>query len=73
MSKYRELFGEDPTMNGFYAFSVKILSAAEAGKLSQNEAQAIVDARAREIAEQRRLADASSNGIFYPYGIPPNQ
>ena len=72
-SKYRELFGEDPTMNGFYAFSVKILSAAEAGKLSQSEAQAIVDARAREIAEQRRLADASSNGIFYPYGIPPNQ
>src|SRR5579885_395458 len=44
-SKYRELYGEDPTANGFYAFSVKILSAAEAGKLSQAEALAIVEER----------------------------
>jgi hypothetical protein len=72
-SKYRELYGEDATVNGYYAFSVKILSAAEAGKLSQGEAQAIIDAREPEIAERRRVAEATRNSFFYPYGIPPNQ
>jgi hypothetical protein len=72
-SKYREMYGEDATMNGYYAFSVRILSAAEAGKLSQGEAQAIIDAREPEIAERRRVAEATRNSFFYPYGIPPNQ
>lgn len=72
-SKYRELFGEDPTMNGFYAFSVKIASAADSGKLSQDDARNIIDTRERELSEHRRMAEAKHDSFFYPYGIPPNQ
>ena len=72
-SKYRETFGEDPTMNGFYAFSVKIASAADSGKLSQDDARNIIDTRERELGEHRRIAEAKHDSFFYPYGIPPNQ
>ena len=72
-SKYREMFGEDPTMNGFYAFSVKIASAADSGNLSQDEARDMIDTRERELAEHRRMAEAKRDSFFYPYGIPPNQ
>ena len=69
-SKYREMFGEDPTMNGFYASSVKLMSAVEAGKLSLNEAQAIIDEREHEIST-RKLAEAERNRGYDAYGNPP--
>lgn len=70
-SKYRELYGEDPVINGYYAYSLKVLSAAAAGKLSQDEAQAIVDARESEVTAHRMAADEERNRFFDPYGIPP--
>lgn len=69
-SKYRELFGEDATMNGFYAFSVKLMSSVEAGKLSLNEAQSLIDAREREISV-RRVAELRRDMSFDAYGNPP--
>ena len=69
-SKYRELFGEDATMNGFYAFSVKLMGSVEAGKLSMGEAQALIDAREREISV-RRLAELKRDMSYDAYGNPP--
>lgn len=69
-SKYRELFGEDATMNGFYAFSVKLMSSVEAGKISLDDAQSIIDAREREISV-RRMAELKREMSFDVYGNPP--
>ena len=69
-SKYREMFGEDAAMNGFYAYSVKLMSAVEAGKLPLSEAQALVDAREHEIS-LRKVAEAQRNRSYDAYGNPP--
>jgi hypothetical protein len=68
-SKYRELFGEDSTMNGFYAYSVKLMSAAEAGKIPMDEAQALIDAREHEISAHK-IADAERRLAYDPNGNP---
>ncbi|HEX4985839.1 MAG TPA: hypothetical protein VFV71_07170 [Burkholderiales bacterium] len=68
-SKYRELFGEDATMNGFYAYSVKLMSSVEAGKIPLDEAQAMIDAREREI-NARKIAEAERRKAYDPYGSP---
>ena len=47
-SKYREMSGEDATINGFYAYSVKLMSSVEAWQMSLDEAQALVDVRESE-------------------------
>ena len=69
-SKYREMFGEDATMNGFYAYSVKLMSAVETGKLSLDEAQALIDAREHEISA-RKIAEVKRNSTYDAYGNPP--
>ena len=69
-SKYRELFGEDATMNGFYAYSVKLMSSVEAGKLSLDEAQVLVDAREHEISS-RKIAEVERSRTYDAYGNPP--
>ena len=69
-SKYREMFGEDATMNGFYAYSVKLMSSVETGKLSLEEAQALIDARESEIST-RKLADMKRDRMYDAYGNPP--
>jgi hypothetical protein len=69
-SKYRELFGEDATMNGFYAFSVKLMGSVEAGKIAPEDAQAMIDAREREITV-RRIAELKRDMSFDAYGNPP--
>jgi hypothetical protein len=68
-SKYRELFGEDSTMNGFYAYSVKLMSAVEAGKISLDEAQTLIDVREHEISS-RKIADAERRLAYDPNGNP---
>jgi hypothetical protein len=68
-TKYRQMFGEDPVMNGFYAYSVKLMSAVDAGKMSLEEAQVLVDAREREISA-RKLAEAERRLAYDPYGSP---
>lgn len=69
-SKYREMFGEDPTMNGFFAYSVKLMSSVEAGKLSLADAQALIDARENEIST-RKVAEMKRDQSFDAYGNPP--
>lgn len=69
-SKYREMFGEDATMNGFYAYSVKLMSSVEAGKLSLEDAQALIDARENEIST-RKVAEMKRDQSFDAYGNPP--
>ena len=69
-SKYRDLFGEDATMNGFYAFSVKLMGSVEAGKMTLQDAQALIDAREREITV-RRMAELKRDMSFDAYGNPP--
>ncbi|HVY08366.1 MAG TPA: hypothetical protein VHB46_20495 [Burkholderiales bacterium] len=69
-SKYRELFGEDPNMNGFYAYSVKLMSSVEQGKMPLNEAQALIDAREQEISA-RHLAIVKREMSYDAYGNPP--
>ena len=69
-SKYREMFGEDPTMNGFFAYSVKLMSSVEAGKLSLEDAQALIDARENEIST-RKVAEIKRDQSFDAYGNPP--
>jgi uncharacterized protein YceK len=69
-SKYRELFGEDPTMNGFYAYSVKLMSSVEAGKMSLEDAQALIDARESEIST-RKVAEMKRDQSYDAYGNPP--
>ena len=68
-SKYREMYGEDPVMNGFYAYSIKIMSAVDAGRISMNEGQALVDARQHEIAT-RKVAEAERRLAYDPNGSP---
>ena len=69
-SKYREMFGEDATMNGFYAYSVKLMSSVEAGKLSLEDAQALIDARENEIST-RKVHEMKRDQSFDAYGNPP--
>jgi hypothetical protein len=69
-SKYREMFGEDPTMNGFYAYSVKLMSSVQAGKLSLEDAQALIDARESEIST-RKVAEMQRDRMYDAYGNPP--
>lgn len=69
-SKYREMFGEDATMNGFYAYSVKLMSSVEAGKLSLEDAQARIDARENEIST-RKVTEMKRDQSFDAYGNPP--
>ena len=68
-SKYREMYGEDSVMNGFYVYSVKIMTAVDAGKMSLDDAQALVDARQHEIAT-RKIAEAQRRLAYDPYGSP---
>jgi hypothetical protein len=68
-SKYREMYGEDPVMNGFYAYSVKIMSAVDAGKMSLDDGQALVDARQHEISA-RKITEAERRLAYDPYGSP---
>ena len=70
-SRYREMYGEDPVMNGFYAYSVKLMSAVDAGKMPLDEAQALIDAREREISTQK-VAEAERRRAYDPYGSPSN-
>lgn len=69
-SEYREMFGEDATMNGFYAYSVKLMSSVEAGKLSLEDAQALIDARESEIST-RKVAEVQRDRMYDAYGNPP--
>jgi len=52
-AKYHAMYGNDPKMDGYFAYSVNLLRSAEAGKLPMSEAEAIVSAREQELMAQR--------------------
>lgn len=49
------MFGSDPLMDGFYAYSIRLLRGAEDGKLPMQEALTLVDAREQEIRTMRTV------------------
>ena len=51
--KYRELLGEDPTMEGAFAYRRELYVQAEAGNLPTAEAKALAKARLDEALVQR--------------------
>jgi hypothetical protein len=59
-AKYHAMYGNDPKMDGYFAYSVNLLRSAEAGKLPMSEAEAIVGAREQELMAQRESGPAAS-------------
>jgi len=59
-AKYHAMYGNDPKMDGYFAYSVNLLRSAEAGKLPMSEAEAIVSAREQELIAQRESEPAVS-------------
>ncbi|PWT76206.1 MAG: hypothetical protein C5B46_01525 [Proteobacteria bacterium] len=55
--RYRELYGDDPLMDGAFAYGEHLYASAQAGDLPVSEAEALADARLDEI-EARREAQA---------------
>ena len=52
-AKYRELYGNDPQLDAYFAYSIRLLRDAEAGTLPMPTAEALVAAREDEILAQR--------------------
>ena len=59
-AKYHTMYGNDPKMDGYFAYSVNLLRSAEAGKLPMTEAEALVSAREQELMAQRESEPAVS-------------
>ncbi len=48
-AKYRQIYGPDPMMEGVFAYSKRLYTMADAGRLSIDEADALASARMDEI------------------------
>jgi hypothetical protein len=50
------IYGDDPTMTGFYAYSETLLRSAEQGRIPLDEAQALIKAREKiAVAEYQAI------------------
>lgn len=54
--KYRELYGLDPAMEGAFAYGMKLYEAADVGDLTQNDADALAQARIDDALRHRESA-----------------
>jgi len=54
--KYREIYGLDPSMEGAFAYGMKLYEAADAGDLSQQEADTLARARIDDALKHRESA-----------------
>ena len=54
--KYREIYGFDPSMEGAFAYGMKLYEAADAGDLSQTEADTLAQARIDDALKHRESA-----------------
>ena len=78
-AKYHTMYGNDPKMDGYFAYSVNLLRSAEAGKLPMTEAEALVSAREQELMAQResnrpypRFTGTDNNRPTHPTDATPN-
>jgi hypothetical protein len=62
-SKFEELFGTDPTMDGALAYERDLYLAADAGKLPRVEAEALSDARIDELMQRRAAQQALHDSL----------
>ena len=51
-AEHRAIYGEDSRMDAYFAYKIRLLKAAEEGKLTMREAEAIAAAREAEIEAQ---------------------
>jgi hypothetical protein len=62
-AKHREIYGSDSRMDAYFAYRIRLLRAAEEGKLTMNEAEAIAAAREAEIEAQQE-AEAAARASY---------
>jgi len=55
-TRYRDVFGIDPAMEGAFAYGLKLYEAADAGDLSQDEADRLAQARIDEALAHREAS-----------------
>jgi hypothetical protein len=68
-AKHRAIYGNDSRMDAYFAYKIRLLKAAEDGKLTMREAEAIAAAREAEIEAQQEaeaLRRASHDEIRDP-------
>jgi hypothetical protein len=53
--KYREIYGFDPSMEGAFAYGMKLYEAADAGDLSQQDADTLARARIDDALKHREF------------------
>ena len=54
--KYREIYGFDPSMEGAFAYGMKLYEAADAGDLSKQEADTLAQERIEDALKHRESA-----------------
>jgi hypothetical protein len=62
-TQHRALYGNDSRMDAYFAYKLRLLKAAEEGKLTMREAEAIAAAREAEIDAQME-AEAQSRASY---------
>jgi hypothetical protein len=68
-TEHRAIYGNDSRMDSYFAYKIRLLKAAEEGKLTMREAEAIAAAREAEIdaqMESEALSRASHNDVREP-------
>ncbi|HVO48363.1 MAG TPA: hypothetical protein VMT29_18755 [Steroidobacteraceae bacterium] len=68
-TQHRAIYGNDSRMDSYFAYKIRLLKAAEEGKLTTREAEAIAAAREAEIDAQMEAeaqSRASHNDIREP-------
>jgi hypothetical protein len=57
--QYREIYGSDEAMGGYFAYAASLMKSAELGDIDPREARLLIDAKEQEALQQayaRRLA-----------------
>jgi hypothetical protein len=68
-AEHRAIYGNDSRMDAYFAYKIRLLKAAEEGKLTMREAEAIAAAREAEINAQME-AEALSRASYNDFREP---
>jgi hypothetical protein len=63
--RYWQLYGKDPESVGHFTFSISLMRSAHAGNFPQKEAEALIDAREKEIFARKAALRESARGYEY--------
>jgi hypothetical protein len=72
-SKFEELFGADPTMEGALAYERDLYVAADAGKLPLAQAEVLGSARIGEIVQRRAAQQALRDSLESRFPRDPEE